>query len=324
MTSTRTKKPSRDGVGVTPTRSKRSSISGAAARPTPPPEILPGARPLREALDDSSIYLPVMARLAQVRPLTNLETVFTIELPEGLSLQHDPGQFVEVSVLGVGEAPISISSSPSRSNGTFELCVRRAGEVTAALHALHPGDRVGIRGPFGHGFPYQKFYGKDILFAPGGLGLAPLRSLIHQVLDERRNFGRVMLLYGAKHPSELLFTDEIETWRQRGDMEVHVTVDRPDESWTGNVGVITTLFSRIQVQPRNTVAVTVGPPVMYRFILIELLAKGIPEGNIWLSLERRMKCGVGKCGHCQMGPVFTCQEGPAFSYDRIKPMEEAL
>jgi NAD(P)H-flavin reductase len=133
-----------------------------------------------------------------------------------------------------------------------------------------------------------------------------------------------MLLYGAKHPSELLFMDEVEAWRQRGDLEVHVTVDRPDEDWTGNVGVITTLFPKVQVHPRNTVAVSVGPPVMYRFVLIELLAKGIPEGNIWLSLERRMKCGVGKCGHCQMNHVFTCQEGPAFSYDRIKPLEEAL
>lgn len=281
-------------------------------------------RPLRDVLNDTSIYLPVTARVAAMRPLTKLETVFTVELPQGLTLQHEPGQFVEVSVFGVGEAPISISSSPSRSNGTFELCVRRAGEVTSALHALHPGDSLGVRGPFGHGFPFQRFYGKDILFAPGGLGLAPLRSLINQVLDERRNFGRVMLLYGAKHPSELLFTDEVEAWGKRGDMEVHLSVDRPDETWTGNVGVITTLFPKVQVHPRNTVAVTVGPPVMYRFVLIELLAKGIPEGDIWLSLERRMKCGVGKCGHCQLNHVFTCQEGPAFSYDRIKPLEEAL
>ena len=281
-------------------------------------------QPLRTQLETSSIYLPVLARIGATRPMTKLETVFTLELPAGLSLQHEPGQFVEVSVYGVGEAPISISSSPSRSNGTFELCVRKAGEVTAALHALKIGDRIGVRGPFGHGFPIEQFHGKDLLFAPGGLGLAPLRSLIQQVLDDRRNFGRLVLLYGAKHPSELLFTDEVEAWSRRGDMEVHVTVDRPDEGWTGNVGVITTLFPKVQLQPRSTVAVSVGPPVMYRFVLIELLAKGIPEGNIWLSLERRMKCGVGKCGHCQMNHVFTCQEGPAFSYDRIKHLEEAL
>jgi sulfhydrogenase subunit gamma (sulfur reductase) len=279
---------------------------------------------LRETLDATSIYLPAEARIRSLRRLTKQETLFTIELPEGVSLHHDPGQFLEVSVFGVGEAPISISSSPSRSNGSFELCVRRAGEVTSALHGLHAGDAIGVRGPFGHGFPIQQFRGKDLLLAPGGLGLAPLRSLIQQVLDERKHFGRVTLLYGARHPSELLFTDELEDWAKRGDLEVHLTVDRPDEGWTGNVGVITTLFPKVQLHPRNTVAVTVGPPVMYRFVLIELLAKGIPEGNIWLSLERRMKCGVGKCGHCQMDHIFTCQDGPVFSYDSIKPLPEAL
>jgi sulfhydrogenase subunit gamma (sulfur reductase) len=279
---------------------------------------------LRDTLDETSIYLPVPARISSVRPLTPLEKLFSLELPPGVSLGHQPGQFVGVSAFGVGEAPISISSSPSRSNGTFELCVRNVGEVTSALHRLGPGDTIGVRGPFGHGFPVHRFRGKDLLFAPGGLGLAPLRSLIQQVLDERRHFGRLILLYGAKHPSELLFTDEIEGWRREQDMEIHVTVDRPDEGWTGPVGVITTLFPKVQLTPRNTIAVTVGPPVMYRFVLIELLAKGIPEGNIWLSLERRMKCGVGKCGHCQMEHIFTCQEGPAFRYDRIKPLGEAL
>ncbi|HET7011979.1 MAG TPA: FAD/NAD(P)-binding protein [Anaerolineales bacterium] len=279
---------------------------------------------LHDALMQESIYLPIEASIAGVQPIAKLEKLFKIELPNGLSIQHEPGQFVGVSVLGVGEAPISISSSPSRSNGSFELCVRKVGSVTAALHNLKPGQTIGIRGPFGHGFPVADFRGKDILFAPGGLGLAPLRSLIQQVLDERHHFGRVILLYGAKNPSELLFTDEIETWRKRGDMEIHLTVDRGDEAWKGNVGVITTLFPKIQVHPRNTIAVTVGPPVMYRFVLMELLGKGIPEGNIWLSLERRMKCGVGKCGHCQMNHVFTCQDGPAFSYAQIKPLEEAL
>ena len=279
---------------------------------------------LREALLDESIYMPVEARILDVRALTKLEKLFRIELPEGMSLQHEPGQFVGVSVLGVGEAPISISSSPSRSNGSFELCVRKAGTVTQALHGLNVGDRLGVRGPFGHGFPVHEFRGKDLLFAPGGLGLAPLRSLIQEVLDQRHLFGRILLLYGARQPSELLFLDEIEAWKQRGDIDIHLTVDRGDESWTGNVGVITTLFPKVQLHPRNTIAVTVGPPVMYRFVLMELLGKGIPEGNIWLSLERRMKCGVGKCGHCQMNHVFTCQDGPAFSYTQIKPLEEAL
>jgi NAD(P)H-flavin reductase len=163
-----------------------------------------------------------------------------------------------------------------------------------------------------------------MLFAPGGLGLAPARSLINQVLDDRANYGRVIILYGAKHPSELLFTDELETWSKRSDVELQVTVDRGDENWKGNVGVITTLFPKIEVYPRNTVAVTIGPPVMYRFVLMELLGKGIPDGSIWMSLERRMKCGVGKCGHCQINHLYTCQSGPAFSYAEIKNLEEAL
>lgn len=279
---------------------------------------------LKETLHEPSLYLPIQARIAAVRPMTAMEKLFTIELPGGMSLGHRPGQFVSVSRLGVGEAPISISSSPSRSNGGFELCVRRAGDLTGVLHGLQSGDTIGVRGPFGTGFPYERFRGKDILFAPGGLGLAPLRSLINQVLDERAHFGRVILLYGARSPAELLFTDELEAWQARGDMEVHLTVDRGDDTWKGNVGVITTLFPKIEVHARNTVAVTVGPPVMYRFVLMELLGKGLSEGNIWLSLERRMKCGVGKCGHCQINNVYTCQSGPSFSYAEIKHLEEAL
>jgi NAD(P)H-flavin reductase len=273
---------------------------------------------------DNQLFMPVSARIIRIKPLTALEKVFTLELPEGLSLGHRPGQFVEISVMGVGEAPISVSSSPSRSNGLFEMCVRNVGDVTSALHRLQPGATLGVRGPFGRGFPTEKFRGKDVLFAPGGLGLAPLRSLINQVLDERALFGRVIILYGARTPSELLFKDELEEWGKRSDVELLLTVDRGDETWNGNVGVITTLFRHVSVYPRNTVAITCGPPVMYRFVLMELLGKGISEGNIYLSLERRMKCGVGKCGHCQINNVYACQSGPVFSYSEIKGLEEAL
>lgn len=270
-----------------------------------------------------SIYTPEMMSVLEIEELTPFEKLFTIESPNG-ELGHDPGQFMMVSILGVGEAPISISSSPSRSNGSFELCVRRVGDLTNAMHALKPGAKIGLRGPYGEGFPIAKMRGKDLLFAPGGLGLAPLRSLINQVIDERASFGHVTILYGAKDPEALLYRDELEEWLERDDVECLITVDNGDETWDGNVGVITTLFPKININPRNTVAITCGPPIMYRFVLMELLGKGIPESQIYLSLERRMKCGVGKCGHCQIESLYCCQDGPVFNYAEIKGYEEAL
>jgi sulfhydrogenase subunit gamma (sulfur reductase) len=273
---------------------------------------------------EESIYAPVMARLHQVEQMTELEKLFILELPEGRTLGNEPGQFVEVSLFGIGEAPISISSSPSRSNGVLELCVRRVGDVTNAMHSLRPGAFLGLRGPFGNPFPIAAMKGKDVLFAAGGLGLAPLRSLINEVLDQRGSFGRVVILYGTKRPAEILFKDELLEWAERKDVEFHMTVDRGEEGWRGNVGVITTLFPRVTINPRNTVAATCGPPIMYRFVLMELLGKGIPETQIYLSLERRMKCGVGKCGHCQINGLYCCQDGPVFRYSDIKGLEEAL
>jgi len=279
---------------------------------------------LRETLDRESIYMPTPARILSVQRFTEHEKFFRIELPSGFQLDHRPGQFVEVSVLGVGEAPISISSSPGRTQNVFELCVRAVGKLTDSLHAMPPGSMVGIRGPFGRGFPIERFRGKDILFAAGGLGLAPLRSLINEVLDQRGKFGRVIILYGARSPEDILFRDEFQEWIERDDVEAHLTVDRPSEGWTGDVGVITTLFPKVKFSARNMVSVIVGPPVMYRFVLMELLGRGIAEGNIWMSFERQMKCAVGKCGHCQLHHIYTCQKGPSFSYAEIKHLEEAL
>jgi NAD(P)H-flavin reductase len=175
----------------------------------------------------SSLYQPTMAEMVKIEQLTEDVRLFTIHLKNGHDLGHRAGQFVEVSVFGIGEAPISVTSSPTR-NGVFELCVRRVGDVTEALHRLKPGSAVGIRGPFGNGFPVEKMRGQDVLLAPGGLGLPPLRSLINQVLDERQSFGRVIILYGARNPSELLFKDELAKWEARDDVEFHCTVDRGD------------------------------------------------------------------------------------------------
>ncbi len=280
--------------------------------------------PLAPDVCSEALFLPTMMTIRNVRSLTTQEKLFQIETPTAEPLGHTSGQFVQVSVLGIGEAPISISSSPSRSTSTFELCIRCVGSVTNALHGLRGGDEIGIRGPFGHGFPVDLFRGHDMLFIPGGLGLAPLRSLINEVLDHREQFNRVIVLYGARRPAELLFRDELDEWQAREDIELQLTVDHAEDDWRGNVGVITTLIPGIRLHPRNTIAVTCGPPVMYRFVLMELLGKGLPEWNIWLSLERRMKCGVGKCGHCQLDHLYTCQDGPAFSYAKIKYLKEAF
>lgn len=279
---------------------------------------------LQDQLEQTSIFLPTPARIMAVEDLTAMEKLYTLSLPEGVSLGHKPGQFLELSVFGVGEAPISITSSPSRSNGAFELCVRKAGDMTNVLHTMGVGDTVGIRGPFGTPFPMDHFQGKDLLFVVGGLGLAPARGVINQVLDERGKYGKVTILYGARTPDDLLFTDELALWDELDDVDLHVTVDRAREGWQGHVGVITTLFPELQVYARNTVAITLGPPIMYRYVLMELLGKGITEGNIWFSFERRMKCGIGKCGHCQINHIYTCQDGPSFSFKDIKNLPEAL
>jgi sulfhydrogenase subunit gamma (sulfur reductase) len=271
-----------------------------------------------------SIYQPVPARIVSIEEMTETEKLFTVALPGGLSLHHSPGQFLQISVLGIGEAPISISSSPSRSSGTFELCVRRVGDLTTALHNLKRGDIIGVRGPFGRGFPVGRLRGKDLIFVAGGLGLAPLRSLIYEVLDQRGNYGQLSVLYGSRCPSDLLFKDELEEWKNRDDMTLSITVDHPDETWFGEVGLVLNLFDDIYPNPRNAVAVVVGPPVMYPSVIERLLSLQIPEGNIWLSFERRMKCGVGRCGHCQLNHIYTCREGPSFSYAEIKDLEEAL
>jgi len=271
----------------------------------------------------TSVYLPSLAEIVRTEQLTKMEKLFEIKLQNDQELGHQPGQFVEVSLFGIGEAPISVSSSPTQ-KGSFELAVRAVGNVTKTLHTLNRGATLGIRGPFGKGFPIEEMKGKDILFVAGGIGLVPLRSLINYVLDNRSHFGRVFVLFGAKTPAEQLFLDELAKWRQSKDMEYWETVDRSDGQWKGNVGVITTLFPKIAVDPQKTIAVIVGPPIMYRFAILEAQVKGIPDDQIIVSLERRMKCGVGKCGHCQINHIYVCQEGPVFSYAKIKDLKEAI
>jgi len=277
----------------------------------------------QSATQPADLYVPTIATVARNDPMTATERIFEIEMPGGRPLGHQPGQFVEVSVLGVGEAPISVSSSPTRSGG-FELVVRRVGSVTTALHHLPVGAKVGIRGPFGTTFPAEEAEGRDLLLVGGGIGMVPLRSFIQYVLDHRRRYGRVIVFFGARSPAERLFLDELAEWDARDDVEFLETVDRGDHLWTGNVGVITTLFPRLEIDPAKVLCAIVGPPVMYKFVIFECASKGIPAQNIFLSLERRMKCGVGKCGHCQIGPLYVCQDGPVFRYSDIQHLKGAL
>jgi len=270
-----------------------------------------------------NLYLPRAAEITKVRPLTATEKLFEIRLLDGKDLGHRPGQFVELSILGIGEAPISVTSSPTR-KGPFQLAVRAAGNVTNALHKAEPGTFIGIRGPFGNGFPMDKLTGRDLLFIAGGIGLFPLRSAIQYALDNRNLYGRVIILFGSRRPSEQLFLEEIAAWRQNNTIEYHETVDREEPGWKGNVGVITTLFPRVQIDPTHTTAIIVGPPVMYRFVIAECLKKGLKETDVIVSLERRMKCGVGKCGHCQTDNVLVCQEGPVFTLGQLQSLREGV
>jgi sulfhydrogenase subunit gamma (sulfur reductase) len=269
-------------------------------------------------------YLPTWATIKRVRQETAMEKFFDLELPGKAPLGHKPGQFVEVSIMGVGEAPISVSSSPNKKD-SFELVVRNVGNVTATLHRMKAGDKLGIRGPYGNGFNLDKFKGMDVLFVAGGIGLVPLRSLIHNVLEERLAFGRVIIMFGARTPSDLLFKDELAEWTNRRDVDFLVTVDRaPDDGWSGHIGVITTLFPKFEFDPKKTAVAICGPPVMYKYVMLELLGRGVPQQQIYLSLERRMKCGLGKCGHCQINNVYVCQKGPVFSYPELLKLEEAI
>lgn len=270
------------------------------------------------------IYLPEPATIVKTEQMTELERFFEIKLGSRSALGHGPGQFVEISVPPIGEAPISISSPPS-ANGTFELVVRKAGRVTGALHALEPGAKVGVRGPFGTTFPVDgEMKGKDLLFICGGIGLVPVRSAIKYVLANRGDYGNVNVLFGTKSPAERLFTDELAAWDASDEVGFMETVDRGDEQWQGNVGVITTLIPKVDVDPGNTIAIVCGPPVMYKFVLIEMFSLKVPHENIYLSLERHMKCGVGKCGHCQINGIYVCQEGPVFKYSDIQVVQEAI
>ncbi|MBD3404743.1 MAG: oxidoreductase [Candidatus Lokiarchaeota archaeon] len=273
-----------------------------------------------------NVYVPDLAKLIKKRKMTEWETLFTFEFVEGRMkdlFTYKPGQFVQLSMFGIGEAPFSISSSPTK-RGYLELGIRKTGDVTNKIHELKVGDIVGIRGPYGNGFPVKSLKGRDILFVAGGIGLVPLRSLINYVIDNRDDFGEVTIFYGTRSPDLLLFKDELAAWEALDDIDFHVTVDKGDDDWDGNEGVVTTLFQKKKFESNNLSAVVCGPPVVYKYVVKELLDIGVGKDQILLSLERKMKCGVGKCAHCQIGHKLTCIDGPVFTLFQVEQMQEAI
>lgn len=274
-----------------------------------------------------NIYTLRPVSIIRALPQIKDHRLFQLKLEDGTtweSFGHQPGQFIEVSIFGKGEAPISISS-PSTRLDTLEICVRRTGSVTDALFEMGKGSTFHIRGPYGRGFPIEQLKGKKLLLIAGGLGLAPLRSLLLYALDRRSDFDDIILMYGTNNPDNVLFKYELLSFYDRDDIKYLYSVDRDDEGiWKQYVGVVTGLFDRAVLSPKNSYAVMCGPPIMYRFVLQKLLSLGFSKDHIYMSLERMMKCGVGKCGHCAIGDRYCCIDGPVFPYTEIESIKEAI
>ncbi|GAB4299336.1 MAG: FAD/NAD(P)-binding protein [Desulfuromonadia bacterium] len=271
-----------------------------------------------------SPFIPFPCEIVSIQELTPRDRLFRLLPLDGRPLGHEAGQFVQVSIPGFEEAPISIASPPS-DDPHFELGIRRVGRLTTKLHSLFPGDRVGIRGPYGKGFDTELFSGGDLLLIAGGCGLAPLRSLIETCRRDRGRFGSITLLYGAANEREILFADDFPRW-EWGGIACSRTVDHDDGGTCRDlrIGFVTTLVEETAIDPEKTWVAMVGPPIMYPPAIAILARKGVPSSRIFLSLERQMRCGVGTCGHCAIEHLFCCIDGPVFRLDRIEHLRGAL
>ncbi len=285
------------------------------------------AAPPRAALHEN-VYLPrravvekVSDEIAQVK---TFQWRFEDAADQAAFRRFRPGQFAQVSVFGAGEFPLSLPASPSED--AFLFTVRAVGTCSAALHQLKAGDRFAVRGPYGNGFPMDQYRGKHLVFAAGGIGLIPLRACIVYALAHREEYGRIVVFHGARSPRDLMYQPLLEEWQRTGVLECHTTVDRGDAGWTGNVGVVGSLLSRpgVNLPVKDAVAFVCGPPVMFRFAIRDLMALGFQARDIYSTLERYMKCGVGKCGHCCIGMAYVCTDGPVFTYEQIAQLGESI
>jgi NAD(P)H-flavin reductase len=265
--------------------------------------------------NNNNIYKPIRAKLTDVIEESPLIKTFCLT-PEH-DFEFKTGQFIEVSVDGIGEAPFTPSSSPLVKE-KLEVTVMKTGYVTEYMHSLKPGSFMGIRGPFGRGYPVDKFYDKEVLILGGGCGFAPIRSLLYNLIAISAKLRKVTLCYGSKTPEDCIYKPYISVLRQTPKFEVHRSVDKASGDWSERVGVVTILLDDVKVDIKNSVAVVCGPPVMMKFGTRKLLEMGYPEHDIFLSMEKNMSCGLGKCGHCMMGKYFVCKDGPVFTYDEIK------
>ncbi|MBF0315551.1 MAG: FAD/NAD(P)-binding protein [Oligoflexia bacterium] len=272
--------------------------------------------------DEQNIFLPKEAKIVRAVQATATERHFTLRMASGEKMKFDPGQILEVSLFGFGEIPIGLASSPTREN-TFDIVIRTVGRVSTAINKLNEGDSLFIRGPLGRGFDLNLLRNHNILVIAGGIGLCPTRSLIQYIMDRRSEFKKFSLFYGAKDPSQQMFLEDLANWRKSNDVDFHETVDRGSDDWKGNTGVITTLFKKSSITP-DTKVIICGPPIMFKFVIAELDKIGVARKDVYVDLERRMKCGVGKCGHCQINDKYVCVDGPVFSFDEIQNLEEAI
>lgn len=263
----------------------------------------------------ANIYIPARAEIERVSSLSHDVKLFTLKTGE--KYRPGAGQFFMVSTMGSGEVPISVASAPGEE---LSLCIRKVGQVTSAIHRLKKGDELGIRGPYGNGFSLKPARGKAVILIAGGMGIAPLRPLIREIAANRKSYGDVFVLYGAKTPSAIIFKGETAEWEKSA--SVLLTVDKPDRKWKGHKGVVTKLLDGVKIDFSKASAFVCGPEVMMRASLEELSSRGVPDESIVTTLEAHMKCGVGKCGHCYMGSKFLCTDGPVFSLKEIKEIRQ--
>jgi sulfite reductase subunit B len=271
-------------------------------------------------------FLPNLARIKDIKQETNTVKTFKLKFLDKSfqkSFTFMPGQFIQVSVFGIGEAPISVCSSPFNKK-YFEISVRNVGNVTNSLCKSKRGDIIGIRGPYGNGYPMNKLLYSNIVMVAGGIGFPPIKSVIEYIHCNRNDFGKLWLLYGARDPNDIVFKEELEKWKNEEDFEILLTVDNPTPEWKGHVGVVTTLFDEIKITNKNTVGFVCGPPVMMKFVTQKFQQLGFGDDQIYLSMERLMKCGFGKCGHCNIGKKYVCIDGPVFRYDELKGLTEKI